>query len=124
MTDDHGRKPVFSTRYGRRGKNGLREIIYSLTEPCTIGAECPVGKDPETCAWAVNQNKASKCPESVSPHALRKGAATRLLGKGIDDSKISARIDASEEVIWHWYSRLKKKEEMDSRRDEFDDEYV
>lgn len=92
-----------------------------MTRPCTYLGECPIeGKSPETCKAASDRTKAYECPESVSPHAIR--MATRQLKKGHDDSNIAARMDCSEEVLWEWYSRLNKEEEMERRFDEFDNE--
>lgn len=124
VTDDYGRRPLFTTKHGRRHRNGIREIVYGVTRPCTYFGECPIDdREVETCKAASDRTKAYECPESISPHAIRKGVATRQLKKKADAGNIAARMDCSEEVLWAWYSRLNKEEEMERRFAEFDEEY-
>ena len=48
-TDDHGREPLLSTRYGRAAKTTLRTRIRAITQPCQHGLDCPIDRDPEEC---------------------------------------------------------------------------
>lgn len=97
VKDDYGRHPLFATQHGRRHRNGIREIVYGVTRPCTYLGECPISnRDIETCKAASDRTNAYDCPETVSPHAIRKGVATR---------------------------QLNKEEEMERRFDEFNEEY-
>lgn len=59
----------------------------------------------------------------MPPHAARKGVATRQIKAGIDPELISERMDCSVKVLWEWYSRLTPEEEMERRREPFDEEY-
>lgn len=102
VLDDHGRKPLLTTKQGRPQKTTIQRNIYAVTQPCYIGNECPVGKDPETCEWTA-YNKSSQCPESVSPHAVRAGFVTRMRNKGADFDTIGDRVDATAEVLKDHY---------------------
>lgn len=79
--DEYGRKPLLTTQYGRPSKTTLRNRVYSLTQPCTWTDECPHDRDMTACDAAINRNHASKCPSSVSPHAIRKGSIEQEVKK-------------------------------------------
>lgn len=123
--DEYGRKPLLaSPNGGRYHKNTLRNFIYAVTRPCVTENGCPhEDYDPETCQAAQNNNDACKCPSSKAPHALRSGALTRQIKNEIPKSLISDRADVSEGVLMDHYSELSEEEQMELRRDWFDDEY-
>jgi len=73
VTDEHGREPLLTTRNGRLQKSTIRQYVYAWSRPCAIGKDCPVGEDPDTCEAAQTNNAAYDCPESVSPHPIRRG---------------------------------------------------
>lgn len=113
--DDCGREPLFSTGSGRPAKTTLQRNIYTVTRPCHFGAQCPHDRSPDTCE-AGDYNTASKCPSSVSPHALRKGAITHMLNLGKPKDVASERMNVSREVLDAHYDRRNKAEQMDTRR--------
>ena len=113
--DEYGRKPLFSTGSGRPAKTTLQRNMYTVTRPCHIGAECPHDRSPDTCE-ATGYNTASKCPSSVSPHALRKGAITHMLNRGKPKDVASERMNVSREVLDTHYDRRNKAEQMETRR--------
>lgn len=76
IEDEHGRDPLITTRYGRIARQTIRRNVYGFTRPCVYSGSCPDGRDISECASATDKSKASHCPASVSPHAVRKGAIT------------------------------------------------
>jgi integrase len=88
VTEENGRNPLLASPHnggGRYSKSHLRNICYHLTLPCvTEGGECPHDKEPQECDYRANKNKASQCPSSKAPHALRSGALTRQLKRGVN----------------------------------------
>ena len=111
-TDGHGREPLFTTEYGRISSATVRQYIYRLTQPCTIGESCPHGRDEENCAASSSNSQASKCPSSRSPHAIRRGYITHELKTGINRSYVSDRCDVSEGVIEEHYDERNESERM------------
>jgi len=74
--------------------------VYAWSRPCAIGKECPVGEDPKTCPAAQTNNAAYDCPESVSPHPVRRGYITHFRANGVPTADvISDRCDADPETI-------------------------
>nr|WP_256301519.1 site-specific integrase [Haloarchaeobius salinus] len=80
-TDDYGRRPLIATSHGRRARAIIQRMIYTATHPRHYENACPFDEDPETCE-AATWNGASKCPGSVSPHALRRGYVTAARNAG------------------------------------------
>ncbi len=120
VTDDHGRRPLLSTRQGRTRRSTLREYVYRWSRPCAIGKDCPHDRDPDTCE-AIPHGSASKCPSSVSPHAIRRGSITHSLNTDMPDKAISDRANVSQKVIDQHYDRRTEREKMEQRRDYLDD---
>lgn len=81
-------------------ETGIRQYVYGWSRPCAIGEDCPVGKDPDTCEAAQTNNAAYDCPESVSPHPIRRGYITHLHANGVPtEDVISERCDANPDTI-------------------------
>lgn len=115
VTDDYGREPLVTSQRGRCAKSTLRGYIYKCTQPCMIGQDCPLGRDPESCDAAGKNSKAHECPEASSSHPLRKGYITRLLKKNQSRDMISARCDVSSKMIEKHYDMRSPREEMIGR---------
>lgn len=115
VLDEHGRRPLFATRNTRISRTTVQRVIYTATRPCHIGKECPHEEDPNTCE-ANSYNLACKCPSSLSPHPLRKGAITYLLNKETPKDVISDRMDVSREILDKHYNKQSMNEQMDTRR--------
>ncbi|NUC72527.1 site-specific integrase [Haloterrigena sp. SYSU A558-1] len=110
--DEHGRKPLLTTKQGRPQKTTIQRNIYGMTRPCYIGMDCPEEKDPDECEW-TSYNQSSKCPNSVSPHAVRAGFVTRMRNKGADFDTIGDRVDATAEVLRLHYDTPTPQEKRD-----------
>lgn len=115
VLDDHGRRPLFATTNTRISRTTLQRLVYTATRPCHIGKDCPHDENPETCE-ANSYNDACKCPSSLSPHPLRKGAITYSLNEETPKDVISDRMDVSREVLDKHYNKQSKDEQMDTRR--------
>lgn len=114
--DDHGRRPLLTTQYGRASKNGIRTWTYLATQPC-LHSPCPHGNERETCEY-VNTDAASKCPSSRSPHQVRTGSITWQLNQGVPPQVVADRVNTSVAVLKRHYDKPTKKEEMEERRRE------
>lgn len=119
VTDDHGRKPLLTTTQGRAHCNTLQTAIYAVTRPC-MWADCPHDKDPDTCSWAINRNKAHHCPSTVATHALRRGALTHWLSNDWPVEQVSDRADVSAKVLERHYDARSELSKMEQRRDRLD----
>jgi site-specific recombinase XerD len=117
VEDDHGRMPLFGTSQGRIYKTTLQRNIYTLTRPCHYLNECPHDRDFEACE-ATSYNTASKCPSSVSPHAVRRGAITAHRNANVPKEIASDRMDVSPDVLDKHYDQATESERRE-RRQEF-----
>jgi integrase len=116
VTDDHGRRPLLTTRHGRRARTSIQRMVYTATRPCFYGGTCPVEKDPETCEhneW----NAAYGCPASVSPHALRRGYVTAARNAGQPKDVTGERANMSGRILDKHYDKGSAAEKAERRRD-------
>jgi hypothetical protein len=109
--------PLFGTSQGRIYKTTLQRNIYTLTRPCHYLNECPHDRDFEDCE-ATSYNTASKCPSSVSPHAVRRGAITAHRNANVPKEVASDRMDVSPDVLDKHYDQATESERRE-RRQEF-----
>jgi len=116
MEDAHGRDPLLTTEQGRSHQTTIQHYIYAITLPCVYTQECPYGRDINDCEVASTRNAASKCPSSLSPHAVRRGAITHWLASGVPEPVVSARGNVSTEVLEKHYDRRTEREKMEQRR--------
>jgi len=123
--DEHGRAPLIASMKGRPTPNTPRVWSYLGTLPC-IHAECPHGKDPETCQW-TEFGHASKCPSSRSPHKIRTGSITWQLNLGIPVPVVAQRVNADVKTIAQHYDkadrqerRKRQRQQMEQRREYID----
>lgn len=115
VLDDHGRRPLFASNNGRASRTTIQRHVYSATRPCHIGKECPHDENPKMCK-ATAGSQSSKCPSSLSPHPLRKGAITYSLNRDTPKDVISDRMDVSREILDKHYNKQSKDEQMETRR--------
>lgn len=113
--DEYGRHPLITSRQGRLFSTTIRNDVYRMTRPCTID-ECPHDRDPEMCE-AMESDRASECPSSLSPHGLRRGSITHHLRKGTPEEVVSDRMNVSSGVLERHYDRRIEREKMGLRRD-------
>lgn len=122
VTDEHGREPLLTTASGRPHLQTLQSDCYAVTRPCIInGGECPHERDPDECSAAVNRTKAYECPSSRSPHAVRRGAITRMLSKDVPKIVVSDRASTSKDVLDKHYDERSERQKMSQRRDYLSD---
>lgn len=116
VTDDYDRNPLLTTEYGRITKNTFQTYLYRMTRPCFHGMDCPHDRDPDECEAVQGRMTASKCPDSVGPHAVRRGAITHYLGMDTRPEVVSDRMDVSKDVIDEHYDSRSEREKMELRR--------
>ncbi|MDR5674654.1 phage integrase SAM-like domain-containing protein [Halalkaliarchaeum sp. AArc-GB] len=103
QTDDYGREPLLTSKNGRYSGGAVQRMIYALTRPCHYTGNCPVNRDVESCE-AIPVDAASKCPESLSPHPMRRTAITyHLEKKDWTYEAASGRFDVSQKVLDEHY---------------------
>lgn len=116
VTDGYGREPLITTSHGRPSVTTYQNWIYRITRPCVIGEPCPHDFEPPTCEY-MKTEKASGCPSSVSPHAVRTGSITAHRDAGTPREIVSDRGDVSEKILEHHYDKASKRQRMRRRRD-------
>ena len=116
VTDGYGREPLITTKHGRPSVTTYQNWIYRVTRPCVIGEPCPHDFEPSTCEY-MKTEKASGCPSSVSPHAVRTGSITAHRDAGTPREIVSDRGDVSEKILEHHYDKASKRQRMRRRRD-------
>jgi site-specific recombinase XerD len=118
LVDEYDRQPLFSTSHGRAHKTTLREIVYRWTRPCQYLGECPHEKQQDSCeAMNDHQKAASKCPSSVSPHAIRRGSITHHLSEDVPEKVVSDRMNVGQEVLDRHYDRRSEEVKVEQRRE-------
>jgi len=116
VEDDYGREPLLTTEYGRITRNTLQMYVYRMTRPCMYGLECPHNRDQDDCEAVQRPMVASKCPDSVGPHAFRRGAITHFLSIDTPGEVVSDRMNVSKDVIDDHYDSRSEREKMELRR--------
>ena len=120
VVDEYGREPLFTSTHGRPEKSTLRDSLYRITRPCIYTGDCPHDRDQETCE-AMDRNRASKCPSSVSPHAIRRGSITHYLSEDAPEKAVSDRMDVSLDVLEKHYDRRTERSKSEQRRSYFEE---
>lgn len=113
--DEFGREPLIATSQGRIAPTSVTSIIYGWTRPCKTGQPCPVNRDPEDCE-AMPYSKASKCPDSVSSHAVRRGSITHFLESDVPIDAVSDRANVGRGVLEKHYDQRDERTKMEQRR--------
>lgn len=106
ITDEYGREPLLTTSHGRMTRTNIRRIVYRITAPCFRNEPCP------GCTGAEEK----KCPESVSPHPIRRGSITHFLTKDIPTEIVSDRMNVSRDVLDKHYDRRSEEVKLEQRR--------
>lgn len=115
VIDPHEREPLLASNQGRLAKSTIRTYVYQWTRPCVLGAECPHERDIEDCE-AGDRGHYSKCPSSVSPHAIRRGSITHSLNSDWPETAVSGRANVSQTVLRRHYDSRSERERMEKRR--------
>lgn len=116
--DEFGREPLICSADKRLHKTVIRQRIYSITRPCYSTGECPHDRDIDSCK-SNSYDEASKCPSSVSPHAIRRGSITHFLREDIPMPAVSDRCNVNADTLSKHYDRRDSEEKMEQRREFF-----
>lgn len=116
VEDDYGRSPLLASQEGRLHGTTIQNYVYSVTTPCLVTSECPHNRVIDECDAAGVRTGASKCPSSISPHAVRRGAITHWLESDVPEPIVSARANVSTEVLDKHYDRRTERKKMEQRR--------
>lgn len=117
VEDDHGRRPIIATNHGRASRTAITKHVYVATKPCfSNGGMCPFDRESQTCEATYWAN-ASKCPGSVSPHALRRGYVTAARNAGQPKDVTGERVNMSGKVLDKHYDKGTSAEKAERRRD-------
>lgn len=119
ITEDSGREPLVTTKQGRPARTTLRRHIKAITRPCYYSNECPVDREIESCE-ATKWENASKCPESIRPHSVRRSAITAWLDDGHSKELVSDRMDVTTDVLDEHYDQRSEKQKRELRREVFE----
>jgi integrase len=114
--DEYGRRPLFTTQFGRVSESTVQRDLYRITQPCQHGRSCPDELDPNTCRARNDNNKLSRCPANNSPHPVRRGGICHQLNQGVPKQIICERADVSRRVLNRHYDLRTKQEAREQRR--------
>lgn len=120
VTDDHDRRPLFTSEQGRMVKTNLRRHITVLTRPCHYTGDCPHDRDQTTCEAAQQSTYATRCPSSISPHVIRRSAITTWLNRGHQKELLSDRMNVSPKTLDKHYDARTESEKRELRRQAFE----
>lgn len=116
--DEYGRNPFVSTTHGRAHTTTIRETVYRLTRPCVFAEGCPHDRSPESCESTNDaEQKASACPSTVSPHAIRRGSITHFLTNDVPNKVVSDRMNVCSSVLEKHYDQRSESVKMEQRRE-------
>lgn len=120
MTDDHGRRPLITTRNGRPTGDTIYSWINRLTHPCKF-RECPHDREPESCEALGSDGYPSKCPSARSHHAIRRGSITYHLNRSTSPEVVSEWCDVSLDVLYEHYDVRTEQEKMTVRKQQIEE---
>ena len=119
--DEYGRRPLFTTHRGDRPKPGtIYNWVVRALHPCTY-SQCPHDRTPSSCEARGRSAALSKCPSSISPHAIRRGSITSHLNEDTPPETVSERMDVSISVLYRHYDARTDREKMAVRRKHLSD---
>ena len=120
VTEDNGRKPLFTTQAGRVSRQVMYKDTVAFSRPCVYAGFCPDGREIESCEYAQKKKKAASCPENFSLHPIRRGSITDHLNRGFPKEVLSERVDVSVDVLDKHYDARTEQDALD-RREEYRD---
>ncbi len=104
--DEAGREPFFTSQQGRLTRSSIRRMVYDTTVPCLQGKPCP--------DWIDNLEK--KCPEAMSPHAIRRGSLTQYLTEDVPVEVVSDRMNVSRDGLNQHDDKRSQETKLEQRR--------
>lgn len=114
VTDDHGRSPLLTSKHGRLSAGAIQHYVYKVTRPCYYGVDCPHGRDEQECE-AMTYETYSKCPSSVSPHAIRRSSIVHHLNQDVPKEIASERMSVSVDTLEEHYDARSKEDRRRNR---------
>lgn len=84
----------------------IRCLVYRVTAPCFRGEPC------SNCTGTADR----KCPDAVSPHAIRRGSITHYLSEDVPAEIIGDRMDVSRDVLDKHYDKRSEEVKLEQRR--------
>ena len=120
-TDEYDRRPLLATIQGRVSKSTIRKYCYAYSRPCEYGEECPHDRVVEDCNAARDFDEVSKCPSSISPHAIRRGSITHHMAEDVPETAVGDRANVSQDILEQHYDQRSEKEKMEQRRQYLND---
>ena len=115
VTEEHRREPLLTSRQGRLQKSTIQRHVYKTTRPCIYTGECPHDRDPDVCE-ATESSKYTKCPSSLSPHPVRRGAITAHLNGNVPKEIASERMSVSVDTLEEHYDARSNEEKRLNRK--------
>ncbi|WP_390884085.1 tyrosine-type recombinase/integrase [Halapricum hydrolyticum] len=115
VTDEDGREPLFASRQGRIAKTTIQAHSYRATQPCEWTGACPHDQEVDACPYR-SADKASQCPSSISPHALRRSAITSHLDRDVPKDIVSGRTNVSRKRLDQHYDARDEESKRQTRR--------
>ncbi|WP_276250334.1 tyrosine-type recombinase/integrase [Haloarcula rara] len=119
VSGEHGRRPLLTSRKGRLHATSIQHHVYKVTRPCWFGEECPHDRDTEQCE-AMMADSYSKCPSSLSPHPVRRGAITAHLNGNVPKEIASERMSVSVDTLEEHYDARTLEDRRLNRKDYLD----
>jgi len=120
VEDEYGRRPLFSSEYGRMSKQNLNKRIYRVTSPCYTCRGCPSNKEPLECEHTGSYDRFVTCPHNIRPHAIRGGSITYWLRNDVPKKAVGDRVNASMKTLDRHYDERTESEKAEQRREFFD----
>ena len=114
VTDDHGREPLLTSSGDRLHGSSIQYAIYKVTRPCYYTGKCPHDREIEDCEATTSEGY-PKCPSSVSPHPVRRGAITAHLNRNIPKEIASGRMSVSVDTLEEHYDARSMEEKRRNR---------
>jgi len=102
VTDDHGNRPLLTTKYGRVSDSVIKKTVRQWTCPAATDGDCPI-HDHRPSRREVG-SCANEC-EHTNAHSLRKASITHFLNRGVSVEVVSDRMNVSIETIKKHYDR-------------------
>jgi hypothetical protein len=81
-------------------------LVYNVTSLCFRGEPCP----------GCEERPEAKCPDAVSPHAIRRGSITHYLSNDVPVEIVSDRMNVSRNVLDKHYDKRSEEVKLEQRR--------
>jgi site-specific recombinase XerD len=120
VTDEYGRDPLFTTKYGRMTRQRAYKNFVAISRPCVYDNTCPHDRDIDQCDAALNKKQSYECPSSESLHPIRRGSITHHLNQDWPKEKVSERCDVSVAVLEKHYDARTYEDKRQGRSEYLD----